>query len=118
MDVNQKKEKIEAVIKAHFAWFDRLKGVIATGKSEFKPDVVGKDNQCEFGKWVYSDLNQLCDEKTFAEIKDYHAQFHKKASEVLTMALAGNKTKATEELSSSGQLSKLSGRLVLLLRRL
>jgi hypothetical protein len=118
MDAKKKEEKVEAAIKAHFAWFDRLKNAVATGQSEFKPEVVAKDNQCEFGKWIYSDLSNLCDQKTFAEIKENHAKFHQKASEVLSLALAGNKAKATEELARTGVLSQLSGRLILILRRL
>ena len=116
MDQKTKQDKIEAAINAHFAWFERLKKTIATKQSDFKPEIVAKDNQCEFGKWIYTDLKDICDEQTLLEIKKCHAEFHKKASEVLTMALSGNSMKA--EIGSTSDLKHLSGRLVLDLRRL
>ncbi len=56
IDANMKIEKVSAAIKAHFAWFDKFRSAIDSGKSEFIPAMVAKDNQCEFGKWIYTDL--------------------------------------------------------------
>ena len=119
MDTVQKNEKVSVAIKAHFAWFDRLKSAITDGKSEFKPETVRVDNNCEFGKWVYSDLRKICpDEKTFTELKDIHAEFHQKAGEILAMALRGEKDAAAKEIIAGSRLYALSGKLVLILRRL
>ncbi|OFZ27251.1 MAG: hypothetical protein A2381_16235 [Bdellovibrionales bacterium RIFOXYB1_FULL_37_110] len=118
MDDKTKKDKIQTAIEAHFAWFDRLKQAIATQKSEFKPEVVAKDNQCEFGKWIYSDLQTICDEKLYLEIKTNHAEFHKKASEALSLALQGKIKDAEERIAFGGELIKLSGKLVLLLKKI
>lgn len=114
-----KKESIEAGIKAHFAWFDRLKKVIETGKSEFKPEIVRLDNKCDFGKWIYSELQAICDENTFLAVKETHAEFHKKAAELLVRALEGkDKTKLLTEVSVSSELGRLSGKLLMMLRKL
>ena len=117
MDDKTKKDKIQAAIEAHFAWFDRLKSAIATQKSEFKPEVVAQDNQCELGKWIYSDLKTLCDEKLFSEIKTNHAAFHKRASEALSLAIQGKIKDAEERIAFGGELIQLSGKLVLLLKK-
>ncbi|MBF0205978.1 MAG: CZB domain-containing protein [Oligoflexia bacterium] len=120
MDQNEKKAKIDSAIKAHLEWFKRLKSTVNTGKSDFKPEIVCKDNLCDFGKWIYTDLKNICDDKSFEEIKSLHAQFHKKASEVLVLALEGKKDLVEKEisLSSNSDLIQLSGKLVLLLRQL
>jgi hypothetical protein len=118
MDAKTKSDRIDAAVKAHIAWFERLKTAIATGKSDFNPATVSLDNQCEFGKWVYSDLNTICDKAKFDKIKTLHAAFHKKASEILKLALAGNKAEATPQVTSSSELGKLSGELIIVLRGL
>jgi len=118
MDATIKKEKIDAAIKAHLAWFERLKSAIATGKSDFNPPTVAMDNQCEFGKWLYSDLKAVCDQAKYDRIKSLHANFHKKAAEILKLALDGKKELATSEINISSPLGSLSGELIMLLRGL
>jgi len=116
---SEKTAKVQAAITAHFAWFDRLKLAIAKGQSEFRPDIVSRDNNCEFGKWIYSDLHTYCpDNKIYNEIKQVHADFHKKAGEVLSMALRGDTAGASREIASGSKLTSLSGRLAIILRRL
>lgn len=44
MDTNMKNDKVTAAIKAHFAWFERLRSAINSGESEFVSVVVAKDN--------------------------------------------------------------------------
>ena len=41
-------------IGAHGMWKQRILDAIKTGKSEWTPEIVCQDNQCEFGKWLYS----------------------------------------------------------------
>jgi hypothetical protein len=118
MDAKTKSDKIEAAIKAHIAWFGRLKTAIATGKSEFNPAVVAADNQCEFGKWVYSNLKSICDQAKYDRIKSLHAGFHGKASEILKLALEGKKELASLQVAASSELGRLSGDLILILRGL
>jgi Chemoreceptor zinc-binding domain len=118
MDEKLKKQKIDAAVSAHFSWFDRLKKAIATKQSEFKPEIVAKDNECEFGKWIYSDLRSICAPNIFTEIKTTHAAFHKKASEALSLALQGKTKEAEERIAFGGELVKLSGQLVLLLKKI
>ena len=117
MEDQAKKEKIQIAIEAHFRWFDHLKNAIATQKSEFKPEMVAQDNQCELGKWIYTDLKALCNEQIYTEIMVSHANFHKKASEALTLALQGKIKDAEERIAFGSELLKLSGKLVLLLKK-
>ncbi len=41
-------------IEAHIRWKVRLESYISgEGREQLDPDVVGKDNQCALGKWIY-----------------------------------------------------------------
>lgn len=118
MDAKIKTEKIEAAIKAHIGWFEKLRSAIAAGKSDFNPSIVVMDNQCEFGKWIYSDLKNICDQAKYDRIKILHANFHKKASEILKLAIDGKKEIASSQITTNSDLGKLSGELILILRNL
>ena len=119
VNYSDKTAKVQAAITAHFEWFDKLKIAITRGRSEFKPEVICEDNNCEFGKWIYSDLRNYCsDDKAYKEIQQIHAEFHKKASEILSMALRGDVDNASREVAHGSKLSSISGRLAIILHRL
>jgi hypothetical protein len=118
MDDKIKTEKIEAAIKAHIGWFEKLRSAIATGKSDFNPVIVAKDDQCEFGKWIYSDLKNICDQAKYDRIKTLHINFHKKASEILKLAIDRKKEMASSQITTTSDLGRLSGELILVLRKL
>ncbi len=119
MNATEKTARIQAAITVHFEWFNRLKAVVAHGSSAFKPEIVRTDNNCDFGKWVHSDMRTVCpNDQVFNEIRQVHAEFHKLAADILTMALRGDKEAATKEIEIGGKLASLSGRLTIILRRL
>lgn len=95
-------------ISAHGQWKQRLSEAIKTGKSEWTPATVKQDNQCEFGKWLYS-----CgaDEKSNAHydiIKKMHAEFHQCAGGILEKALSGNTSDAEAEIGAGSDYRKIS----------
>jgi len=119
MNAAEKTAKIQAAVAAHFEWFYHIKVAIASGHSDFKPEIVSADNRCVFGKWVYSDMRALClNDQLYNEIQEIHAEFHRKAGAILDMALRGDKDVATQEIAIGGELASLSGKLALILRRL
>ena len=109
------KEAIAAALSAHAQWKKRLQDAIATGHSEFTPGVVTKDNACQFGQWLYSlsPPDTLSDD--FKKVKALHADFHKIAADILTLALFGKKNEALEMLDHGGAYVKATGKLVLAL---
>ncbi|MFH0903295.1 MAG: CZB domain-containing protein [Pseudomonadota bacterium] len=112
------RERIDAAIWAHFAWFKRLREAVVEGESRFPPESLERDNQCDLGKWIYDDLGSICDRGLYNRIRETHATFHRQASQVLRMALDGDTTRAAKEIEVTSELGKLSGRLVMLLRRI
>lgn len=99
---------IDAAIEAHGKWKGRLEDAVAFGKSDFSPEVVASDCKCEFGKWLYS----MPVEKQDKDIKRQHAEFHVAAAQVLTKALAGNRSEAADGLKLGSKFSQLSVELV------
>ncbi len=104
----------EAIVKgigAHGMWKQRLIDAIKTGKSEWTPQLVCQDNQCEFGKWLYSCSHQEKSSPHYSNVKKLHAEFHKKAAEVLTLALNNKKNDAEKEIAPGSQYHTNSGKL-------
>lgn len=106
-------EKIDAAIAAHSAWKGRLRDAINTGKSEFDPNKVAMDDQCEFGKFLHTLTGEESKNKHFQEVKQHHSTFHKAAAKVLKLALAGNQEEAEKEISLGSEFSQASSQCIM-----
>ena len=105
------KEAITKGIGAHGLWKQRLVDAINSGKSQWTPEGVCQDNQCDFGKWLYS-LGPTDRQSPHCEkVRDLHAQFHKAAANVLTLALSGKTQEATNAISDNSAYRTLSASL-------
>lgn len=110
-------EQIDKAILAHATWKTRLKEAIESGKSEFSPSTVGQDNQCEFGKWLFNDVeNAIRATPQYAAIVKKHAEFHKEAGRILQLALSGQKDAALQAMSLSSEYNRLSASLTVELK--
>ena len=110
-------DKIDAAIRAHAAWLTRLNTAVDKGGSEFKPDTVKVDNQCDFGKWLYGEgAATLRQAGAFDEIRDLHAQFHKRAGQILELAVSRQQGEARKLLDPTGDFMQISGKMVLRLK--
>jgi hypothetical protein len=111
-----KKEEIDAALAAHSLWKKRLQDAISSGHSEFKPDIVKKDNVCDFGKWFFGLSKETAQTEGYKNVKALHADFHKIAGEILILALAGKKDEALKQIEVGGPYYVTTGKLVLALR--
>jgi len=102
------KEAITKGIGAHGLWKQRLIDAINTGKSQWTPASVCQDNQCDFGKWLYT--TSPADRKSphFEKVRGLHAQFHKTAADILKLALASKKQEATAAIGDNSTYRTLS----------
>ncbi len=105
------KEEITKGIGTHGMWKQRIINAINTGQSDWTPAVVCQDNQCNFGKWLYSCSPHEKSSQHFEKVKDLHANFHKVAANVLEMALQGKKTEAEAAINMSSEYRSISGKL-------
>lgn len=105
------KEEITKAIGAHGMWKSRLRSAIDSGKSEWQPDSVAKDNLCDFGKWIHSLKATPAEAPRAAKVKDLHAKFHVEASRVLKLAQTGQKAAASQAIAPGSPFDKLTGEL-------
>jgi hypothetical protein len=105
------KDAIVKGIGAHGLWKQRLLDAIKHGKSEWTPEIVCQDNQCEFGKWLYSCSSQEKASPHYSKIKTLHASFHKCASTVLKLALTGKKAEAEMAVADTSEYKSISAAL-------
>lgn len=105
------KDAITKGIAAHGMWKQRLLDAIVTGKSEWTPTIVCQDNQCEFGKWLYSCNAGEKSSPHYEKIRQLHADFHKNAATVLDLALHGKRQEAEENISDQSDYSTTSANL-------
>ncbi len=108
-------EHLVNAIAAHGRWKSRLRQAIDTGQSEWKAESVRSDNLCEFGVWLFSVPAAEKASERWTRIRDLHAEFHKEAARILTLALAGRKSEAEAAMALGSQFSKISADLTLAL---
>lgn len=98
-------------ISAHYFWKIRLKQAIDSGKSDVTVENTAKDNCCEFGKYFYSLPQDVQRSPIGQSVRAKHAEFHKEASRILALALAGKKDEANRGIASQSTFSKISAEL-------
>ena len=111
------REAIDAALTAHAQWKDRIEASVASRRSDFKPAVVAMDDACDFGRWMHTLRGDDILTEQYRTVKALHAQFHKAAAHVLTMALAGNGADAMTELAPGGDYHRIAADLVLAMTR-
>lgn len=101
-------EQIDKAVAAHGMWKARLRQAIDAGKSDFTAAGVSVDNQCEFGKWLYSLPAADRQGAEWQKVRDLHAKFHREAARVLGLAVGGKKADAESGLATGSQFAKIS----------
>jgi chemoreceptor zinc-binding protein len=103
-------DAIQKAIAAHTGWKARLRTAVSTGKFEVATATVEADNQCDFGKWLYGSELSATEKATdhFRSVKQLHAQFHREAATVVSLATSGQKDKAEAAIGLEGSYSKAS----------
>jgi methyl-accepting chemotaxis protein len=110
MDAN---DAIDAGINAHRLWKQRLAEAVTSGRSEWTPEDVCRDDGCEFGRWLREGIAPR-DRATphFAKVRALHAAFHQSAGQVLRLALGGRRAEAEQAIASGSAFTKASSALV------
>jgi methyl-accepting chemotaxis protein len=110
-------DEIKKAVGAHGMWKARLRTAIDSGKSDIDVTKAGRDDQCEFGKWLYGPtLAQSHDCGDYRDVKDLHAKFHAAAAKTLELALSGRKAEA-EKMVGSGEFATCSAQLTAAMMR-
>jgi hypothetical protein len=102
--------QVQAAIAAHGIWKARLKQAIVDGHSDFTVDVVIHDNQCDFGRWLYSPA--CVHDAHYEVVRRHHAEFHKAAAHVLGLAVRGHKAEAEAAMALGSPYAHVSATLI------
>jgi hypothetical protein len=107
----QELHPIDKAIAAHARWKSHLRQAIETGKSDWTVDRVRPDNHCEFGQWLRerSVAEKMTDH--YRTVVDLHGRFHQEAAQVLELALAGHRDRASNAMAVGSPFASISSKL-------
>lgn len=105
-------EHIEAAISSHELWKKRLLSAIESGISEWAPQTVKTDNQCDFGRWLYACTPKEKAMPRYDVVKHLHAQFHIEAGRILDIGLRGDRHNALAEMAKGQRYANMSASLM------
>ena len=97
------------IISAHVRWKQRLLDYIADSSEKLDPALVGTDNHCKLGKWIYGEGQAYADLPHFERVRAEHAAFHKHAAAVVIFVNLGDHATAQQVLN--GEYAKVSNNL-------
>ncbi len=103
---------VRTAIGAHGAWKLKLKTAVSTGSSDTTPAIVGRDDQCQFGKWLHGQGidDDIRAGMPYQVVRRLHAEFHQCAGRVLALGLEGKRVEANTLLE--GEYTARSEKLV------
>jgi len=76
-------------IDVHVKWRAKLAAYIANPDQSLSVATVGKDNNCELGKWLHGEGRKFAGMPAYAQVMADHARFHRAAGEIIRKADAG-----------------------------
>lgn len=99
----------DAAILAHSRWKKRLTDLIEGASTEvLDPEKVGRDDQCDLGKWIQSVPPEVRQDPDFGKLVVEHAAFHKQASSIIRLVQQGNRVAAQEGIGPSSEYLRKS----------
>ena len=109
-------EQLTRAVSAHGGWKLRLRDAIDTGKDLSTPDRVRVDNACEFGKWLYGEIDATSRRSPdYEKVRTLHAAFHVAAAGVLGLAVSGRRAEAEAAMGPGSEFARVSTQLTLAL---
>lgn len=93
-------EELDKAIGDHEMWKSRLQLAIATRETDTPVETMQQDDQCAFGKWLYSPALASIDKASihYQMVRVIHAEFHQKAAHVAALVLDREKEDAAKML--------------------
>ncbi len=103
-------DEITRAIGAHGLWKGRLAAGIGNGGKDLDPAVVGRDDACDFGRFLYGPDMPAAEKASphYQHVRTAHAAFHRCACTVVQDARAGRVAKAEAALNPGGAFNTAS----------
>lgn len=106
MNKNTLDQALRDAADAHVAWKRRLDDAVATGKHDLQVADVRRDDNCAFGKFLYSDDidAETRQGKPYQVIRRLHAEFHETAANVLHLVALSRREEASQVMTDEYKL--------------
>ena len=111
MPLENKTDQIRQAIGAHGAWKLKLRTAANTGRADFSPDDIARDDQCAFGQWLRQIEPQAASDPHYAAIRERHRRFHQAAGQVAVLIKDGQKDAALAALGDGSAFTMESTQL-------
>jgi methyl-accepting chemotaxis protein len=99
---------LDSAILAHFEWKNKFKAAISH-QSQLDAVTIGRDDYCEFGKWLHGEGGKLYGAKPeFIALLEKHQIFHTEAGKVAVLINARNFDEATRLIETSSPFGAAS----------
>ena len=89
-----------SAVDAHSSWKQRLQAFIAGKGEALDAAVVGGDDRCVLGGWIYGPGKDFAKYGEYGALRSAHASFHRCAGEVVRLSQAGRREEATRALEN------------------
>lgn len=96
-------EVVRKAIAAHMAWKMNLRAAAKRGQCKVPPEVLSRDDQCDFGKWLKEFEKSGRMDAQIVDIKEMHRLFHLEAGRIAAMIDDGKGAEATEALAENSE---------------
>lgn len=101
---------LDTAIQKHAEWKFKFRSALVE-KQTLDAAAISKDNNCEFGKWLYGEAKTLYGKSaTHADCLADHAAFHAEAGKVAAAINAGKMEEAERMLAGGSTYSEASKR--------
>lgn len=102
----------EEAVSVHMQWKQKLRAVVEGREEPLNAESAAADCACELGKWIHGEGAMHKNEPAYQELLQAHANFHQAAADLMTKALAGDRTGAFQSVNG-GEFQNASRRTVL-----
>lgn len=111
-------DQCTAAISAHGEWKFKLKKATQNRGEGLDANTIALDNQCVFGKWLYSDATaNVRKDKDYDEIRKLHAEFHRTASQVVHLCQSGEAAAAERAIGDESAYAAISAQLIAAIKK-
>ena len=105
--------EISQAIRSHERWKAKLSASIRSGTVTADALDVGRDDICDFGRWLYGSTIPK-DERydpNYIIVRFLHSKFHECAGKVVYLLSEGRKVEASALMAGDGEYTKISDQL-------
>lgn len=109
---------LDAAQKAHETWRNDFAQSIEN-KEQLDTKMIGMDNRCELGHWLYGDARKTFDRTPeFKAVVRAHKKFHQETSRLAGMVNAGRYDDAKAEFADGSRCAKASQEVIAAIEKL